>query len=182
MRKWVVFAIVVLVLAASYIAAGPFVAIKGIRDALHEQDAAELSRHIDFPALRTSFQQQLDGQIARRAGPEMQSHPLGSVALRLASGASSGVVDALATPAGLAAVLQGRGFARRLLEGGAADTPGTSPLIAEDPLRDAHYRFESPSRFTATVDSGNGGPPIVFVLTRSGLRWKISDVRLPLRG
>lgn len=188
MRKWIVFAIVVLVLVAGYIAAGPFVAIKGIRDAIREQDAAELSRHIDFPALRTSFRQQIDGYLAERAGADVQSHPLGSLALRVASGAAGGAADALATPAGLAAVLQGRGVLRRFMGSGSqkadADVDrGTAAVLAsDDPLRDARYRFESPSRFTATVDSRNGGPPVVFVLTRSGLRWRISDVRLPLAG
>ena len=26
---------------------------------------------------------------------------------------------------------------------------------------------------------GNAGDPVVFVLTREGLRWKLSDIRLP---
>ena len=48
-----------------------------------------------------------------------------------------------------------------------------------DPLRDASYRFESPSRFTATVRNADGDP-VVFVLTRDGLRWKLTDIQLPL--
>ena len=50
-----------------------------------------------------------------------------------------------------------------------------------DPLADARYRFESTTRFTATV-TDRSGEPLVFVLSRQGLRWKLSDIRLPLLG
>ena len=33
--------------------------------------------------------------------------------------------------------------------------------------------------FTATVQDGDGDP-IVFVITRQGLRWRLTDIRLPL--
>ncbi|MEE7561224.1 hypothetical protein HH299_17155, partial [Xanthomonas sp. Kuri4-2] len=46
-------------------------------------------------------------------------------------------------------------------------------------LEGAEHRYESSSRFTATVRTA-GGDPIVFVLTRDGLRWRLSDIRLPL--
>jgi len=46
------------------------------------------------------------------------------------------------------------------------------------PLRDARLRYESPSRFTATVVHADGRST-VFVLQRQGLRWRLVDVRLP---
>lgn len=107
----------------------------------------------------------------------MQADPLGALALRLAGDVAGSAADALATPAGLGAVLQGRSLWHRIRAGvveGGSDA-GPPP----DPLRDARYRFESPSRFTATL-AGRDGEPVTFVLTRYGLRWKVSDVRLPL--
>jgi hypothetical protein len=47
-------------------------------------------------------------------------------------------------------------------------------------LQDAQYRYESLSRFTATVHDDQGRP-VVFVMTRHRLRWRLSDIRLPLR-
>lgn len=178
MKKWLGLIVVAFALAAGWIAAGPFLAIHGIRGAVKDQDAARLSRYIDFPALRTSFKQQVDGYVARRAGADVQSSLLGSLALRLASGATDGVVDAMATPAGLAAVMEGRNLWDRVNgRRAAADAYPVPP--SRDPLEDASYRFESPSRFTATVLPA-GGKPVVFVLTRHGFAWKITDVRLPL--
>jgi hypothetical protein len=178
MKKWLAVIVAVLALAASWIAAGPFFTIHAIRNAVKEQDAARLSEYVDFPALRANLKLQIDNYVVRRAGPDMQANLLGAIALRLASGATDGIVDAMTTPVGLAAVMEGRNFWHRL--GGQRstdDTYATAP--PRDPLEGARYRFESPSRFTATVSNADG-EPVVFVLTRSGFTWKVSDVRLPL--
>lgn len=177
MKAWLLLPILAVILAVGYIAAGPFVAIHGIREAIREQDASELSRHIDYVALRSSFKQQLDDYLVRRAGPEAQSSLTGAVTLRMASGATGLLVDVLATPAGLAAILEGRNVWHRASS--LRDSDAGVPQLPPDPLEGAKYAFESSSRFTATVINGDG-QPVVFVLTRTGLRWKITDVSLPL--
>lgn len=178
MKKWLALVVVVLVLVAGWIAAGPFLTIHAIRSAVQEQDAAKLSEQVDFPSLRISLKQQVDDYVVRRAGADVQSSLLGSIALRLASGATDGIVDAMATPAGLAAVMEGRNFWHRLSgQRSSGDSYATTP--PRDPLEGAKYRFESPSRFTATLDNADGDP-VVFVLTRRGFTWKVTDVRLPL--
>lgn len=176
MKKWWIGAAVVLVLLLGYVAAGPFLTVNAIRDAVQAQNMRKLSRHVDFPALRGSLKLQLDDYLVRRAGPEVQSNAFGAIALRIASGMAGGTVDAMVTPAGLAAMMSGSNVWQRASGGGARADSGAPP---EDPLQDASYRFESPSRFTATVID-DAGQPVVFVLTREGLGWKLSDVRLPL--
>lgn len=178
MKKWLVVIVAVLALAAGWIAAGPFLTIHAIRGAVQEQDTARLSEHVDFPALRANLKLQIDNYVVRRAGPDMQASLLGAIALRLASGATGGIVDVMATPAGLAAVMEGRNFWHRL-DGQRTTDDIYTPAPPRDPLEGARYRFESPSRFTATVSNADG-EPVVFVLTRSGFTWKVSDVRLPL--
>jgi hypothetical protein len=178
MKKWLALIIVVLVLLAGWIAAGPFLAINGIRQAVKAQDAAALSEYIDFPAVRTSLKQQVDDYVVRRAGAEVQSSLLGSIALQLASGATDGIVDMMATPAGLAAVMEGRNFWHRV-SGQRSSENAYATAPARDPLEGAKYRYESPSRFTATLDNADGDP-VVFVLTRDGFAWKVTEVRVPL--
>jgi hypothetical protein len=51
--------------------------------------------------------------------------------------------------------------------------------VPADPLKYAEHRYESLSRFTATAHDEDGNP-VVFVFTRQGLRWKLTDIRLPL--
>lgn len=178
MKKWLTMIVIVLALASGWIAAGPFLTIHAIRSAVQEQDAARLSEHVDFPALRVNLKLQIDNYVVRRAGPDMQSNLLGAIALRLASGATDGIVDVMATPAGLAAVMEGRNFWHRLNgQRTTDDSYATAP--PRDPLEGARYRFESASRFTATVINADD-EPVVFVLTRKGFTWRVSDVRLPL--
>jgi hypothetical protein len=179
MKKWLVVLVLAVLALLGWIGAGPFLTIHAIRGAIQAQDAAELSEHVDVPAVRTSLKQQIDDYVVRRAGADAQSSLLGSIGLRMASGATSGLVDAAATPLGLAAVLEGRNFWHRL--DGSRESPQAPYSAAgpRDPLEGASYRYESPSRFTATILNADGDP-VVFVLTRRGLDWKVSDVRLPL--
>lgn len=179
MKKWLAIALLAFAAMAAWLAAGPFRTMEAIGRAVERNDTAELARHVDFPAVRASLRAQLDDYLVRRAGVDAQASPFGAIALRIAGAASAGVVDALATPAGIGLVLQGRDVWHRVSGGGisAQDTYAHTP--PDDLLADARYRFESPSRFTATV-ANRDGAPVVFVLTRTGLHWRVTDVRLPL--
>ena len=73
----------------------------------------------------------------------------------------------------MAACMQGRIIASRL-EGSFATVVTDN---ARAPVQDAVYRYESTSRVTATVRT-QSGTPVVMVLTRNGLHWRLSDVRL----
>jgi hypothetical protein len=180
MKKWIVLAAVVVLALAGWIAAGPFLTINAIREAVAKEDTSELAEHVDFAAVRRSLRAQVEDTLARNAGIDAQDNPLGAIALGLANRAAGGIVDVLATPAGIGAVLQGRGLLHRISGGGIDPNDGYAHAPPPDPLRDARYRFESPSRFTATVQNADGDP-VVFVLTREGLGWKLTDIRLPLQ-
>lgn len=179
MKKWLALLIAALIALAAYVAAGPFLTVNALRSALKEQDTAALARHVDFPTLRGNLKAQLDDHMLRRAGPEVQRNPFGAIALRIAGGITGGAVDALLTPAGIGAVLEGRNLWQRTSGAGIDRNDSYAHVAPPDPLKDARYRFESTSRFTATVHD-RSGDPVVFVLSRDGWRWKLSDIRLPL--
>ncbi|MDQ3288702.1 MAG: DUF2939 domain-containing protein [Pseudomonadota bacterium] len=176
MKKWLALLLAILVLLVGYVAAGPFLTVNAIRDAVETRNTARLSRHVDFPTLRGSIKLQVDNYITSRAGADVQSSLFGAIGLRIASGMAGSAVDTMVTPAGLAAMMGGQTLWNRVTGRDLRMDPDTTP---RDVLRDADYRFESPSRFTATVID-DAGEPVTFVLTRSGLSWKLSDVRLPL--
>lgn len=178
MKKWIALLVLALVLLLGYVAAGPFLTVDAIRTAVKERNAGELSKHVDFAALRLSLKAQVDDYIVRRAGPELQSNPLAALGLSLASGVAGTAVDAIATPVGIGAVLEGRNLLRRL-DPSEPRRDAYAQVPPAEPLKHASYRFESPSRFTATVNNADGDP-VVFVLTRDGLKWRVTDVRLPL--
>lgn len=185
MKKWLVLAVILLLTLATYVAAGPYLTVRAIRSAVVAQDAAALSRQIDFPALRTSLKAQINDRMVRRAGADMQASPLGAFGMTIAGAVAGSTVDAMVTPMGLGAMVQGRILWQRLDDGLSSMHPSSmDPSIsaastpAPEPLHDPLYRYESTSRFTATVRDGNGRP-VVYVLTRHGLQWQLSDIRLP---
>lgn len=187
MKKWVWLAVVLLVALLAYVGIGPYLTVRAIRSAVEAQDAAALSRQVDFPALRTSLKAQLTDKLVREAGPDVQASALGSIGLTIAGGLIGGSVDAMVTPTGLGALMEGRKVWKRIGDGfaapesppPAAESDGSAAPPAPRPFDGAKYRYESLSRFTATVRD-DSGRPIVFVMTRDGLRWKLSDIRLPL--
>jgi hypothetical protein len=180
-RLAVLLIVAVLLLLVGYVAAGPYLTVRAIKDALQEQDASALAEEVDFPALRTSLKAQLLDEMVREAGPDVQASAFGAFALTMATGLVNGTVDAMVTPIGLGALMEGRALWRNTRDGfrrPATDAEGQA-LPPPQPWRDADYRYESPSRFTITTRD-EAGKPLVFVLRRTGLQWRLADIRLPL--
>jgi hypothetical protein len=175
MKKWTILLLVALLAIGAWVAAGPWRTVHAIRAAIEADDSAALSAQVDFPALRASLKRQLADRLVRAAGAELQSNALGAFGITLAIGASSMAVDATVNPLGLAAMVQGRAVWRQV---GRDFAPPDPAATTQRPFHDARYRYESPSRFTATVRDEQGRP-LVFILTRQGLAWRLTDIRLP---
>ncbi|WP_243733022.1 DUF2939 domain-containing protein [Luteimonas yindakuii] len=174
--RWLPWAVVAVLLAVlGYAVAGPWLAIRGIEQAIRNDDTRALARQVDFPALRANLRAQAEDHIARQYGDRAQGSVFGRLGLRVASGLAGGVVDAMATPVGLAALMEGRRVWSRL--DGSPPTRSLDGSQHPEPFRDARYRYESTSRFTVTIDDERGRP-LVFVLTRKGLHWRLSDIRI----
>ncbi len=178
MKKWIALVLVVVLALGGFVAAGPYIAIHGIQSALAEQDTGKLERYVDFPTLRTNLRAQLQDRIVRAAGAESQSSFFGALALSLAGGAAGLGVDAMVTPTGIAAILQGRAIWKRA-SGDTANGDTYGPPRPAEPLEHAQGRYTSLSRFTATTQTDGGGT-LTFVFDRQGLVWKLTDIRLPL--
>lgn len=182
MKRWRWPAVVLaVVLCCAWLVAAPWLTVRSIRHAVQAEDARALAAHVDFPTLRISLKAQLHDALVRRAGEDMQAHPLGALALALGTGLVNTTVDAMVTPGGLAALMEGRRVwrdARDTFRRPPTDAAG-NPVPPSPPLHDARYRYESFSRFTATIQDEHGRP-VVFVLHRSRLRWRLAEIRLPL--
>lgn len=178
-RLWVTVLIAALLAIAACTVAGPYVTIRAIGHAVRTNDADALRRQVDFAALRVSFKAQIADRIVRRAGADAATNPFGAVGIAIASGLAGGAVDAMVTPAGIAAIMEGRKIRDRA---SGVPLPGSDDVEALHDsalFDDAICQFESASRFTATIRDDQNRP-IVFVLIRHGVVWKLSDVRLPL--
>jgi hypothetical protein len=177
MKKLLALLVLALLVFVGYVGAGPFITARSISDAVRRGDMIALQRDVDFELVRSSLKAQLEDYLARKMGDPGTDDRLKALGRQVTSTMTSGVVDALATPAGIGAILQGRSVVRRAMGYPAESAQPTDMQI--DPLRDASYRYESASRFTATVQNADG-VPIEFVFTRDGVRWRVTDVRLPI--
>lgn len=173
--KWSLWIASCLLLAlAGYVAAGPYLAINGLRRVVASGQYDELWRFVDYDRLRESLRPQLQARIAagviQRAGPSGVGTAAGALAARIATPA----IDAMVSPQGVATLLTGSALAQRLT----GQPAGDGRPRANDPLANAATRFESPSLFTATASSADG-KPVVFEFRRNGLAWKLAGLRLP---
>lgn len=177
MKKWMLVLVLLLAALLAYVAAGPYLAINGIRKALAAQDVAALERHVDFPNLRLNMKAHVEDYIARKGGGLAESSGmLGAIGLQIAGGLGNTAVDTMVTPLGIGALLQGRSMWMRA-SGQTVDGDTYGDPQPADPLRDAKLHYQSLSRFTATIPDERG-KPVVAVFHRQGLRWRLVDIQI----
>lgn len=131
------------------------------------------------PGVLSQSQAHAGDRLLREVGTPSPDNPFAAFGLSIAGGLVDGLVDVLVTPAGLGAMMEGRRTWDRASGAPPPSSEEAREASAPRPLQDAQYRYESLSRFTATVHDDQGRP-VVFVMTRRGLDWKLSDIRLPL--
>ena len=83
--------------------ATPYLTLYQFKKAVDAQDAAAISRHIDFPALRESMK---SGLAARKETGG--SNPFKSLESTIAGVVTAPMVDALVTPNGIVEIMKGR--------------------------------------------------------------------------
>jgi hypothetical protein len=175
--RWLPWAVVAaLVALLAWVGTGPWRTLEGIRQAVKTEDAHALARHVDFPALRASLKPQVQDRLVRAAGAHAQSGPFAAFGLTVATGLAGGLVDAMVTPAGLGALMEGRKVWNRV--GGVPPPTRRDTSAQPEPIPAPRLRYESFSRASATVTMEDGGE-LVLVLTRQGLRWRLAEIRLP---
>lgn len=175
MKKWLIGGLYVLLAALlAYIAAGPYLAVNGIRNVVASGDYGKLAYFVDFPKLRESVTPQIQLRLRRDIQQRLGKGNPASMATEVASMISEPAINAIVSPLGVATLLTGTTLAHRL-----AGKPGPDGrLHAIDPLKDARKHYESSSRFTATVVTAEG-KSLVFVFERNGLDWKLTGLILP---
>lgn len=173
MKRMLVVAILAGVLLAGYVVTAPVIAISQIRAAIQRRDSEKLSAHVDFPSLRNNLKEQLNAQLLKQAAS--QDNPFGLLVMPFISKLGEGMVDSFITPTGIASLMAGE----------EPDTPEssqtiqTSKNVKPEPFKNAQYSYDSTSTFSVRV-TNDKGEQVRFVLTRSGLTWKLSNILIPV--
>lgn len=107
-RPLIVTLIVIVVIAAlGFAYASPYLALNNLKRAADARDAQTVNQDVDFPALRESLKQQVTGLLTRRLDAHSNGNPLAAIGAMIGVALIGPLVDAYATPDGVAALLNG---------------------------------------------------------------------------
>ncbi|KWU23170.1 DUF2939 domain-containing protein [Burkholderia sp. MS389] len=99
--------VVALIAALGYAYASPYVALGRLKSAIDARDAQAISEYVDFPSLRISLKQQVTEELMRRIDAVKKNNPLAVIGALIGSALIGPLVDAYATPEGVAALMSG---------------------------------------------------------------------------
>ncbi len=163
------FAVPALVLAAaSWLYATPYLAVNGMRAAAEARDAQRLSGYIDFPAVKENLKSSLNAKIGGDVRASEQ--PLKAMGAALGAMIINPMVDVFITPEAIAGMMQGRkpGLGER------AEGTGSNAKA------ETSMGYEGINRFVVSFRrQGDHSQPIAMVLQREGLAsWRLVAIRL----
>ena len=159
-RRLIAFGIVVLLIYG----ASPYFSFWRFTAAMESRDAAAISAHIDFPAVRSSLKRQLVARFANKTSSHKRWGNFGPTLIDT-------IIDAYVTPEGIAALLSNPESLKNL------KTPREFHLEfgKNENWRKVNYAFfTSPRGFVVDRD----GIKLRFHFTGSG--WKLYDLDLGL--
>ena len=195
--------VIVVVAVLGYAYASPYLALDRLKRAADERDAQTVSEYVDYPALRESLKDQIAGLLTRKIQARANGNPLAALGAMIGVALIGPLVDAYATPDGVAALLNGmppRGDptqrppvppdapanAPANAPAGSADSTPTAPAPAtagspttppQPPQTTAAYR--GINEFVVTYQHGVGDTRYAAILRREGLfAWKLAAVDL----
>ena len=94
---------IVAVLGYSY--ASPYLALDRLKRAADARDVATVNEYVDYPALRESLKEEIAGLLTRRV--HASGNPFAAIGAMIGAALIGPMVDAYATPDGVAALLNG---------------------------------------------------------------------------
>ncbi|MFM0597795.1 MULTISPECIES: DUF2939 domain-containing protein [Paraburkholderia] len=207
-RPLIVTLIVIVVIAAlGFAYASPYLALNNLKRAADARDAQTVNQYVDFPALRESLKQQVTGLLTRRLDAHSNGNPLAAIGAMIGVALLGPLVDAYATPDGVAALLNGmppRGnpgerppVPPAANNPSAAETPAPTPAPSAAPTQpDAAANNANPAatpsqppqttagyrglnEFVVTYQHGAGDARYSAIFAREGLfTWKLAAVDL----
>jgi hypothetical protein len=195
--------VIVVVAVLGYGYASPYLALDRLKRAADERDAQTVSEYVDYPALRESLKDQIAGLLTRKIQARANGNPLAALGAMIGVALIGPLVDAYATPDGVAALLNGmppRGDPTQrppVPPDASANAPANAPAGSADstPAAPAPATAGSPTtppqppqttvayrginEFVVTYQHGVGDTRYAAILRREGLfSWKLAAVDL----
>jgi hypothetical protein len=167
---WVAGAAALVVAAgAGWYFASPAYAMGQLRDAAQAGDEDALEARIDFRQVRESLKEEMGARLAIELAETEDDNPFGAFGAALAMNMVGGMVDAVVTPSGMAA----------MIERGRLQRPGQVAAGAEADPVDWEIERNGFDTFRATPVGPPGEPNPTLLFERDGLGWDLVGIDLP---
>ncbi|MFT4065663.1 DUF2939 domain-containing protein [Paraburkholderia sp.] len=185
-RPLLITLIVVIVIAAlGFVYASPYIAVNNLKRAADARDAQTVNQYVDFPALRDSLKQQVADMLTRRLEADSGSK-MATIGAVIGVTLIGPLVDAYATPDGVAALLNGmppRGTPGEQPEAPPATSDTEAPTApaanSAPPARQSTAGYRSLNEFVVTFWRGEGNANYSAIFRREGLiTWKLAAINL----
>lgn len=153
-----------------YFGTRPPVAIEQLREAIVRQDSSAMNRLIDFPSFRESIKVKLREDLASSAANS--GNPMAILGSLLAETFLEPLVNIFVSPSGIAAIVAGH----KMRDMSKGPPPPTDRQVFDSSLQFTGA-WESPSRYSVTVND-RGTKTVVLVMHRYSLfEWKLAELR-----
>ena len=207
--RWLLIAVIAVTVIAvvatlGYAYASPYIALDRLKRAADARDAETVNQYVDFPALRVSLKEQVAGLITHRFEANHSGNPLAAIGAMIGVALIGPLVDAYATPDGVAALLNGmppRGepgerppeppsaASHEQPESAESAQKAQAPVPSAAPPSSVQQATPQPAQTTAgyrginefvvTYQHGVGDTRYSAILRRDGLfSWKLSAIDL----
>jgi hypothetical protein len=189
--RFIVLALVAVVIGAALglVYASPYIALDRVKRAADARDAQTVNEYVDFPALRASLKDQVGALLTRRVDIQKAGNPLAIIGAMIGAAVVGPLVDAYATPEGVAAILNGIPPRGNPGERPPEPQPETKPSAANTASATASNAAPKPPQTTAgyrdvntfvvTYQHGVGDARYSAIFHRHGLiDWKLVGVDL----
>ncbi|HEY4297979.1 MAG TPA: DUF2939 domain-containing protein [Paraburkholderia sp.] len=194
-RPLIITLIVVVVIAAlGFAYASPYIALNNLKRAADARDAQTVNQYVDFPALRDSLKLQIAGLLTRRLDADNDSK-MATIGAMIGVTLIGPLVDAYATPDGVAALLNGMPPRGNPGEQPPAPPDANNPPAAEAPAspatgdtanntapaqaRQTTAGYRSLNEFVVTYRRGEANAHYSAIFHREGLfTWKLAAIDL----
>lgn len=170
--------ILMLLLAALYFLASPYIAIYNIRNAALTMDKKTFNEYIDYSQVRDNFKQQINEQINSNLANQSVTN---MVFKNVASSIANKFVDSVITPDNIMTIMK---YSKEVKEEKQPEQTNTQPIQIEKNKRAFSFdgRYSGINRFYIDIADANNLQRKAHVeLNRYGLlQWKIVSIRLNL--
>lgn len=151
--------------------ATPYITLYQMYAAAKENKPQQISRNVDFPAVRSSLKIELQEAFAEKVGGQ-QGGIASIIGAALGGFVLDPVLDNLVSPEGIASLLQGQ----------EVDISNPNQSTEFNPQRSVDFdaRYINFNTFQVSVNpKGQTRSTVDFILERRGLGWKLTGIDLP---